>query len=80
MKLIGEMNQIDVSLLPIGDNFTMGINDAVKAAQFLKPELVVPMHYKTFGLVDVDPQEFAEKAGLQRIAVKVMEIGETIDY
>ena len=80
MKLIGEMNQIDVSLLPIGDNFTMGINDAVKAAQFLKPELVVPIHYKTFDVIDVDPAEFAEKAEAQGIQVKVMDVGETISY
>ena len=44
MKLIGEMNSIDVALLPIGDNFTMGIDDAVKAVEFLNPKLSIPIH------------------------------------
>ncbi|RMF62878.1 MAG: metal-dependent hydrolase, partial [Calditrichaeota bacterium] len=61
MKLIGEMNSIDVALLPIGDNFTMGIDDAVKATEFLNPKKVVPMHYKTFEVIDADPRQFAEK-------------------
>src|SRR5438105_977328 len=47
MKLIGEMQSIDAAILPIGDNFTMGIDDAVKAAEFLNPRLVIPMHYNT---------------------------------
>ncbi len=45
MQLIGQMNRIDVALLPIGDNFTMGVDDAVKAVEFLQPRIVVPMHY-----------------------------------
>ncbi len=48
MKLIGEMNKIDLMLLPIGDNFTMGIDDAVKAVEFVNPALAIPMHYNTF--------------------------------
>jgi L-ascorbate metabolism protein UlaG (beta-lactamase superfamily) len=61
MKLIGEMNRIDAALLPIGDNFTMGIDDAVKAVEFLNPELAVPMHYNTFGIIKADPDEFKRK-------------------
>ncbi|MCB0314631.1 MAG: MBL fold metallo-hydrolase, partial [Calditrichaeota bacterium] len=61
MKLIGEMNTIDVALLPIGDNFTMGIDDAVKAAEFLHAKTYVPMHYQTFEVIDTDPREFIEK-------------------
>ncbi len=61
MKLIGEMNSIDVALLPIGDNFTMGIDDAVKAVEFLNPKLSIPIHYKTFDVIDVDPEEFVKK-------------------
>lgn len=58
MKLIGELNALDVALLPIGDNFTMGIHDAVKAVEFLNPKLTVPMHYNTFGAIKADPEEF----------------------
>ena len=62
MKLIGEMNCIALALLPIGDNFTMGIDDAVKACEFLKPEVVVPMHYNTMDVIKQDPKEFEQKA------------------
>ena len=50
MKLIGEMNKIDYMLLPIGDNFTMGITDAVKAVELVNPKIAIPMHYNTFPL------------------------------
>ena len=62
MKLIGELNRIALALLPIGDNFTMGIDDAVKACEFLKPEVVVPMHYNTMDVIKQDPKEFEQKA------------------
>jgi L-ascorbate metabolism protein UlaG (beta-lactamase superfamily) len=62
MQLIGEMyGPLDVALLPIGDNFTMGIDDAVKAVEFLKANVNIPMHYKTFPPIDVDPDEFVQK-------------------
>jgi len=61
MILIGEMNNIDVAVLPIGDNFTMGVDDAVKATEFLKPKMVIPMHFKTFDVIDVEPGEFVSK-------------------
>lgn len=80
MQLIGAMNHIDVALLPIGDNFTMGIDDAVKAAEFLKPALTVPMHFNTFDLIQADPHEFARKAAAQDLAVRVMAVGERIAF
>jgi L-ascorbate metabolism protein UlaG (beta-lactamase superfamily) len=62
MQLIAEMNgPLDVALLPIGDNFTMGIDDAVKAVEFLKAKVSIPMHYNTFPPIQVDPDEFIEK-------------------
>ena len=62
MQLIAELNgPLDVALLPIGDNFTMGIDDAVKAVEFLKAKVNIPMHYKTFPPIDVDPEEFIKK-------------------
>ena len=80
MQLIGEMNDIDIALLPIGDNFTMGIDDAVKAVEFLKPELAIPMHYKTFDVIDVDPKEFIEKVTAKGYNGQVMEFGGNIDF
>lgn len=74
MKLIAEMNgPIDVALLPIGDNFTMGIDDAVKAAEFLSAKVAIPMHYDTFGYIQADPTEFVRKVeakGLKAAVVK----------
>lgn len=61
MKLIGEMFNIDLALLPIGDNYTMGIDDAVKAVEFLDCKTVSPMHYGTFDVIDANPEEFKRK-------------------
>ncbi|GEK34717.1 metal-dependent hydrolase [Kurthia sibirica] len=60
MKLIGEMNEIDIAFLPIGDNFTMGIEDAAVATTFLHPKNVVPIHYNTFPVIKQDPHKFKE--------------------
>ncbi|MHA1917303.1 MAG: metal-dependent hydrolase [Candidatus Ranarchaeia archaeon] len=65
MKLIGELNKIDIALLPIGDNFTMGINDAIKAVEFLKPKLTIPMHYDTFPIIKSYPEKFIN--GIKKI-------------
>jgi L-ascorbate metabolism protein UlaG (beta-lactamase superfamily) len=62
MKLLGEMHSIDLALLPIGDNFTMGPEDAAKAVEFLQPRWVVPMHYATFDVLEPDAFVFVEKA------------------
>lgn len=80
MKLIGEMNQIHLAALPIGDNFTMGIDDALKATEFLQPEMVIPIHYKTFDVIDVDPEEFVSKAQSKGFKSQVVEIGESLVY
>ncbi len=79
MKLIGEMNDVDYFLVPIGDNFTMGIDDAVKATEFVNPKTVIPMHYNTFSVINADPNEFKAKAEAKGFNVKVMEYGEEIE-
>ena len=80
MKLIGEMTPVDVAVLPIGDNFTMGIDDAVKATEFLQPKLAIPMHYKTFDVIDVDPQAFVDKAKAKGFNARVLGFGESLEY
>ena len=60
MKLIGERNAIDVAFLPIGDNFTMGPEDAAYATELLKPKVVVPIHYNTFPGIQQNPMDFKE--------------------
>ncbi len=61
MKLIGELDPLELAMLPIGDNFTMGIDDAVMAASFLKAKVVIPYHYNTWPLIEADPEEFKKK-------------------
>jgi len=58
MKMLGDMYNLDVCLLPIGDNFVMGPGDAVIAAGLLKPRIVVPMHYDTFDLIRQNADDF----------------------
>lgn len=61
MKLIGELDKIDLAILPIGGNFTMDVPDAVRAVEFLKPRKAIPMHYNTNDFIKADPQDFIEK-------------------
>lgn len=61
MKLIGEAGGVDLALLPIGDNFTMGPEDAIQAAQFVKAKHVIPIHYNTFPPIQQDAQSFAQR-------------------
>jgi len=74
MKLIAEINgPFDAALLPIGDNFTMGIDDAVKAAEFVDAAVTIPMHYQTFPYIEVDPNEFVKKVkdkGRKAVVIK----------
>lgn len=79
MKLIGEMNNIDLAFLPIGDNFTMGIDDAVRAVEFLKPKKVVPIHYKTWPVIDTEPTEFAKKLKGSKTEVVIIKPGESVE-
>lgn len=79
MKLIGELNKIDVMMVPIGGNFTMDISDAVKSVQMVDPEFVIPMHYNTFPVIEADPNEFAKKVEALGKKAKVMQYGEVFE-
>ncbi len=78
MQLIGELDELDAALLPIGDNFTMGIDDAVKAVEFLHPKLAIPMHFGTFDVIKADPQEFKSKVEQNGFKATVLDIGEQL--
>ncbi|MDQ0220067.1 metal-dependent hydrolase [Peribacillus cavernae] len=77
MKLIGERHPIDLAFLPIGDNFTMGPEDAALAAKFLNPKQVVPIHYNTFPPIKQDPHKYVEM--LDEGIGKVLEAGESVE-
>ncbi len=79
MKLIGERTPIDYMLLPIGDNFTMGIDDAVKAVELANPKVAIPMHYNTFPVIEADPEEFRKKVEERGKKAVVLAYGQEID-
>jgi L-ascorbate metabolism protein UlaG (beta-lactamase superfamily) len=71
---------IDVAMLPIGDNFTMGPEDAVKAVGFLQPKLAILMHYNTFDVIAQDAQAVAQAIAAQTEASPVLiRPGETVE-
>jgi len=71
--------RVDVALLPIGDNYTMGPEDAARAVEFIEPRIVVPMHYNTFDLIRQDPTEFARNVGA-RARVEILRPGESLEF
>ena len=71
--------QVDVACLPIGDNFTMGPDDAVRAVQMIKPKTVIPMHYNTFDMINQDAGAFASKVG-STAAVVILEPGQSHSF
>ena len=79
MKLIGEEG-LDLAILPIGDNFTMGPDDALRAVKLLEPKAVIPIHYDTFDVIQQDPHAFAQRVEAETSAkCVVLEAGETYD-
>lgn len=79
MTLIGRLG-LDVAMLPIGDNFTMGPEDAVEAVKLLRPKTVIPMHYNTFDVIKQDPQAFKRTVEQETdSACLVLEPGESFD-
>ena len=77
MKLIGERDSIDYAILPIGDNFTMGIEDAAKAVQFLNAKHVIPIHYGTWSVINQSPADF--KKLVTNAEVHIVKPGEAIE-
>ena len=57
--------RVDLMLVPIGDNYTMGVEDAVRAVGFVKPKIVIPMHYNTWDVIRADPKVFERDVGKQ---------------
>jgi L-ascorbate metabolism protein UlaG (beta-lactamase superfamily) len=80
MERIGRRHPIDLALLPIGDNFTMGPDDALEAVQLLRPRRVVPIHYDTFDLIAQDAPAFARRVAAETQAeCTVLAPGESLD-
>ncbi len=71
--------RVDIALLPIGDNFTMGPEDAARAVEFIEPEFVIPMHYNTWDVIAQDPHEFAKRVG-DRATTIILEPGQSFQF
>ena len=69
MKLIGEYRKIDFAFLPIGDNFTMGYEDACTAAQFVATQKVIGVHYDTFGYIEIDHNKAMDHFAANNLAL-----------
>ena len=79
MKLIGEEG-IDLAVLPIGDNFTMGPDDALRAVKLINPQVVVPVHFDTWELIAQDPEAWAKRVEAETVTTcVVLAPGETYE-
>ncbi|MEM1578346.1 MAG: metal-dependent hydrolase [Archaeoglobaceae archaeon] len=79
MRLIGELYEPDIMLVPIGDLYTMGIREAVKAVELVRPKVAIPMHYNTFPLIAKDPEDFRREAE-KFCRVVILKPGESYEY
>lgn len=79
MKLIGEKAHIHYAILPIGDNYTMGPEDALTAAKFLGAERLIPLHYNTWPVIAQDPAHFETLAEDAGVAAHIVAPGESLE-
>ena len=77
MKLLEDEN-LDWAFLPIGDNYTMGVDDAIKATRFINCTNVIGIHYDTFPVISIDKAEVVEKFIKAGINIKLPAIGEEL--
>lgn len=77
MRLVGDLG-IDLAILPMGDNFTMGPEDALRALELIQPRRVLPVHYNTFPLIQQDAGAFAARARELGIVAEILEPGESL--
>lgn len=80
MKLLGKYHHVDLAFLPIGNNFTMGVDDALIASRFIKCDQIIGMHFDTFGFIKVDHQQAIEKFKIRDRQLTLMSIGQTIEW
>ena len=79
MKLIGDYRKINFAFMPIGDNFTMGVDNAIIACDFINCNNIIGMHYDTFGFIKIDKEEALSKFSRAGKKLTLMNIGETIN-
>lgn len=79
MQLIPKFANLDLAILPIGDCFTMGVEDAIIASDFVECNKVLGVHFDTFGYIQINKEEAKEKFASQKKELTLLEIGESIE-
>ncbi|HPF10686.1 MAG TPA: metal-dependent hydrolase [Flavobacteriaceae bacterium] len=79
MKLIPMQTKLDLAILPIGDNFTMGVDDAIRASDFVECDKVLGVHYDTFGYIKIDHEEAKRKFYNAGKDLMLLEIGGSLE-
>lgn len=79
MQLIPRYTSLDFAILPIGDNFTMGVDDAITASDFIQCNKIMGVHYDTFGYIKIDHQEAIDKFKKAGKELILADIGTTVD-
>ncbi|MDB4752379.1 metal-dependent hydrolase [Winogradskyella sp.] len=79
MRLIRKQFDLDLAVLPIGDNFTMGVDDAIQAARYVDCDKILGYHYDTFGYIEIDKPRARAKFGSKLKKLYLLEIGESLD-
>lgn len=77
MKLIGNYRTVNFAFLPIGDNFTMGVDNAIIAAEFINCRKIIGMHYDTFGMIKIDKDEAVKKFAQAGNELILFNVGES---
>lgn len=81
LKMIGELYQPDIAILPIGGHFTMGVDEAVQAVKWLHCKKVIPMHYNTFPVIKASANDFKQKIEIETDAkCLILKSGETVKF
>ena len=80
MKLIGQQYDLEVAILPIGDNFTMGVTDALIAAEYVQARHYLPMHFDTWPVIAADSQAFLDGLSSRGLRGSVLQPGESMEY
>ena len=79
MKLIPLQTKLDLAILPIGDNFTMGVNDAILASNFIECDKILGYHYDTFGYIEIDKNAAKQKFSNNKKDLILLKIGEYME-
>jgi L-ascorbate metabolism protein UlaG (beta-lactamase superfamily) len=77
MKLIGDFKKVDFALMPVGGNFTMGIDNAIIASEFIRCDKIVALHFDTFGYIKIDHAEAHSKFEAAGKNLLIPEIGKS---